>query len=383
MDIAKYDKLRKKINKKDFEGNNKGLDKWLYRFSFVGNAGSIFFSYFLLYPALLKAITINMISGFWGIALAFVFTTTFLVIFEIIKRYLFRNFSSDYVANNKKINPSIAGWFAVSLAIVVLSFYLSLVGSKNLASTSEVKNNIVQTKVDNDKNLFSLKYENEKKIYENDNIKLREINNNLRQTLSETPINYTSVRRDYQSNIDKNTQAINDNQLEIKKIEDKLNQKTDELKFNFIYSKAGNAAEDSSNIVLFIIIAIFSEIIIIGGVYFREFYEYNLYVINQQKFDKIYLKKDRYKALLTFIYNNGKLQPGDKVISGLEIKAVVAEKTVIKNSNKIIEEFLHDMDRLNIFSTVGKRRYIAATYNDAINIIEHFDDTLRVLENMK
>ena len=54
MDIKKYDTLRNKINKKDFEGKNKSLDKWLYRFSFFGNIGSIFFAYFLVYPSLQK-----------------------------------------------------------------------------------------------------------------------------------------------------------------------------------------------------------------------------------------------------------------------------------------------------------------------------------------
>ena len=383
MEIKEYDKLRKKINVKDFEGNNKALDKWLFGFSFVGNLGSIFFSYFLLYPALLKAITINLVDGFLGTAIAFVFTNVFLVIFEIIKRYLFRNFSSDYVKNNKKINGPIVTWFFASVAIVLLSFYLSLVGSRNLASTSAIQNNIATTQVDVQKDSLAVQYERKKQIYEVDNQGLRDANTQLRKNIALTPVGWVTIRRDYQSSIDKNTEIVGDNQREINKIDGQLQQRITELKSGLNTTISGNAVEDTKNIVLFIIIAIFAELIIISGVYFREFYQYQMYILNKEKFEKIYQKRDRYKSLLMFIYNNGKLNVGDKVMSGLELKELVAEKANIQNSNKFVGEFLHDMDKVGVFTTVGKRRMIGATYQDAMVVVEKFDDTLRILENMK
>jgi len=383
MELKDYDKLRKKINVKDFEGSNKALDKWLFGFSFVGNIGSIFFSYFLLYPALLKAISINLVSGFWGTTLAFIFTLVFLTIFEIIKRYLFRNFSSDYVKSNKKITGVVFGWFSVSIAIVLLSFYLSLVGSKNLASTSTIKNDIAVTQVDVQKDSLSIQYERKKQTYVYDNQSLRDINVELRKTLAETPLGWVSARRDYQSSIDKNTNIIASNQAEVNKIDEQLKQRVNELKTGLNSTMANNATEDTKSIILFVIIAIFSELIIICGVYFREWYEYNLFVINQQKYEKLYLKKDRYRALISFVYNEGKVAVGDKVISGMELKKIVADKATIQNSNKFIDEFLSDMDKVGVFNTVGKRRFIGVTYQDALAIIENFDSTLRILENMK
>jgi len=383
MELKDYDKLRKKINVKDFEGNNKALDKWLFGFSFVGNIGSIFFSYFLLYPALLKAITINLVTGFWGTTLAFIFTLTFLSVFEIIKRYLFRNFSSDYVKNEKKISSAVFGWFSVSLAIVILSFYLSLVGSKNLATTSVSQNTIAVTQVDTRKDSLTVQYERKKVTYEQDNQLLRNASNELRSTLSQAPVGWVSVRKDYQSSIDKNTVIINSNQNEVNRIDDQLKQRVSELKSSLNSTIANNATEDSKNIVLFIIIAIFSEVIIISGIFFHEWFEYNLFFINHQKFNKIYEKKDRYRALIMFIYNEGKINVGDKVISGMELKQLVSEKATLQNSNKFVDEFLKDMDKVGVFNTVGKRRFIAATYQDALAIIEKFDDTLRILENMK
>jgi hypothetical protein len=383
MDLNKYDKLRSKINKKDFEGNNKGLDRWLYGFSFVGNIGSVFFAYFLVYPALLKAISINIVDGFWGTALSFLFANTFLVIFEIIKRYLVKNFSSDYVANNGKLKASIMGWFTVATAIVLLSFYLSVVGSKNFGTTSGKKNLIAQVQIDSKKDSLSIQYERKKKTFEEDNQILRSVTNDLRQTLVETPINYVSARKEYQASIDKNVKSIENNQAEINKIDEQLKQRIEELKSDLIDTKKGNANEDNKNIVLFIIIAVFIEIMIIGGVYFREWFEYNLYMLNQQKFEKIYLKKDRYKSLISFVYKEGKITIGEKVISGVELKELVREKTTIQNPNKFVDDFLHDMDSIGVFNTVGKRRFIAVNFAEALSIVDKFDDTLRILENMK
>lgn len=382
MDLKKYDELRKKINTKDFEGNNKGLDKWLWRFSFVGNVSSIFFAYFLVYPALVKAISLNFVAGNWGMILAFSLTLIFLTIFEITKRYLVRNFSNDYMVNKRKLNFKILGWSVTSITIIALSFYLSISGSKNLATTSSIKNVAEQTETTSRIDSITNKYNMEKQIYIIDNETLRTINNDLRQSLAETPLNYMTARKEYQTSIDKNVEIIQENNDEIARINGELQIKVDEYKTELSNIKLGNETEDNKNILLFIIIVIFNELIIIGGLYFREYFEYRLYQINQQKFEKIYQKKDRYRALLTFVYGDGKLTIGDKVITGLELKEIVAEKTNIQNPNKFVDEFLRDMDRLSIFATHGKRRQINSSYDDALEIIENYDDTYRVLENL-
>jgi len=383
MDLKKYDKLRQKINTKDFEGNNKGLDKWLFRFSFIGNISSIFFAYFLVYPALLKAISLNFLTGNWGIALAFGLTLVFLTIFEITKRYFIHNFSNDFVTNDKKVKFKTLSWLTISVAVVILSFYLSITGSKNLARTSVIKNAIVQTEVVSKSDSLVSVYDIQKQIYIGDNEALRAVNTDLRQKLADTPLNYPTTRKGYQVNIDKNTELIRENDNKIEELNGELQLAVAEVRQEFTETKTGNETEDAKNILLFIIIVCFNELIIIGGLYFREYFEYNLFLINQDKFEKIYQKKDRYKALLSFIYNDGKLGVGDKVISGIILKEAVGEKTKIQNPNKFVEEFLRDMDRLTIFTTHGKRRLINLTFTEALNIVENYDDNYRVLENMK
>lgn len=383
MDTKKYDKLRQKIKTKDFEGNNKGLDKWLWNFSFLGNVSSIFFAYFLVYPALLKAITLNFITGTGGWLLAGGLTLIILSIFEIIKRYLIRNFSNDYVINKRKLSFKILGWSITSIAIVVLSFYLSISGSKNLASTSSIKNAIIQTEVVSKSDSLVSVYDIQKQPYVDDNVSLRAVNTELRQKLADTPLNYPTTRKGYQDNIDSNTELIRENDTKIDEINAELQLRIADYDADFAESKSENQTEDTKNILLFIIIVCFNEILIIGGLYFREYYEYTLYIINQEKFEKMYLRKDRYRALISFIYGEGKLTTGDRIMSGLLLKEAVAEKTNIPNSNKFVDEFLRDMDNMGIFTIHGKRRLINMTFTEALEMVENYDDSYRVLENLK
>lgn len=383
MDLKKYDKLRKKNDTKDFEGKNKGLDKWLFGFSFVGNVLSIFFAYFLLFPALLKAITLNFVAGNWGLAMAFGFTLIILGAFEIIKRYFIKNFSNDFVTNARKISFKMLSWLSVSAAIVGLSFYLSITGSRNLASTSSIKDMVAITEVSSEIDSLIAVFDGRKAVYYNDNESLRAVNTDLRQKLADTPLNYPTTRKGYQDNIDKNTELIRENDDKIEKISGELQLAVADLNQDLNATKLDNQDEDEKTKLLFVIIVIFNEFIIIGGLYFREYFEYTLFLINQDKFEKIYEKKDRYKALVNFIYCDGKQDIGNKVMPSLELKTVVAEKTKIQNSNKFVEEFLRDMDRLGIFETVGKRRNITKSYTDALDIVENYDDSYRVLENMK
>lgn len=383
MDLKKYDKLREKINTKDFEGNNKGLDKWLFRFSFIGNASSIFFAYFLVFPSLLKAITVNFLTGNWAIGLAFVLTLIFLVIFEITKRYFIRNFSHDFVVNSKKVGVKIMSWFMISATIVALSFYLSISGSKNLATTSSVKDIVALEETTSEIDSIRAIFDERKTVYLNDNRALRTINNDLREKLASTPLNYRTVRNEYQVSIDKNAEIIDENEAKIDVIDTEFKVRVKELNLGLNESKSQNQDEDAKNILLFVIIVVFNELIIIGGLYFREYFEYNLFVINQEKYEKIYKKKDRYRALISFIYRDGKLTTGDKVMPTLELKKAVSDKTNIPNSNKFVDEFLQEMGVIGVFTTVGKRRNIQMTYMEALDTIENYDDTYRILENMK
>jgi hypothetical protein len=380
MDLRKYENLRNKINAKDFEGQYSAIDKWLYRTSFIGNAGSIFFAYFLIHPALYKAISIHMIDGLIGNAFAVIITIGLLTIFEFIKRYLIRNFSTDYVASDKKIKISNIGWLIITLLLVSLSFFFSMSGSKNFASTSVVKNEIIETNVSKDIGNLKKEYENKKNINYDRIVTLEAQNKNLENERSLVPVNYFSRKGEIQNSIADNNTKIETNLAQINIIDNNLKIEIEKIEKKGNEQRNQNSAEDDYNVVIFVIIVAFIESLIIGGVYFREKFEFDLYRLNKQKFENVYQKKSRYKILLTFIYGNGKANVGDKVISGLDLKELVSDKI---NSNKLVNDFLKEMDNLGVFKIEGKRRFIVMTYSDAMNLIDNYDDNLRILDNLK
>jgi len=384
MDLKKYDELRKKIHTKDFEGRNKNLDYWLFKLSFLGNIGSIFFAFFLVSPALTKAISVNLISGGFGVILSIIITIGLLIAFEAIKRILIKNLSFSLVKNKFKIlKGTILGWFIFSTFIVSLSFYFSLNGAKNFATTSFQNNKIVENNLQNEIDSIRQEYENKKQPYIIDNKKLRDANNKIRKKYAETPINYRIVRNDYQKSIDKNSELITNNQKRIDELNNELESKINNLEKKYENKISQNKKEEVQNIWLFILISTSIEILIIIGVYFREFYEYNIYITNYENLEKVYQKRDRYRAMLTYIYREGKIEHGERIMAADKLVDLIAENTTITNPKKFVENFLRDMENLEVFIVQGKRRLINASYQEALNVIENFDDALKILKNIK
>lgn len=381
MDINKFNKLREKIQKKDFEGKNENLDKWLYRFSFLGNVSSIFFAIFLVFPALYKAFNVYLGFGIWDIILANMTTFAFLVSFEVIKRYLIRNFSHDLCLNKNKLSFKLVGWFIVSLSIITLSFYLSINGSKNLAESTvfnETKHNeMLESKMDS----IYQKYDKLRKPYIDEIEELRKSNRRSREIQASTTNAWE--RRENEKIISNNEQIIGNYEEKLTIYSNAVKEEIEELKTNLELIQEKEINKEFKIIYLFIIIVIFNELIIISGVYFREYYEYNLYEINLVKYEKLYNKRDRFRSLLAFIYHEGKLNVGERVIAGLELKAILKERTNLSSINKLVDEFMFEMDRLGVFNTVGKRRFIGLPYEDALKLIDNYDDIFMVLDNIK
>ena len=65
----------------------------------------------------------------------------------------------------------------------------------------------------------------------------------------------------------------------------------------------------------------------------------------------------------------------------MELKELLKEKANLPN--KLVDEYLYYMDNANVFSVVGKRRHIAKTYQEALDIIDNFDDITQILENIR
>jgi hypothetical protein len=384
MELNKYDKLRRKISSKNFEGKFKGLNLWLYRLSILGNLGSVFFAYFLVTPALKRAITTNLIDGNFAMILAILATILILVSFELIKRLLLKSLSFDLVKNKFNITKgSVVSWFIFSIIIVGLSMFLSINGAKKFATTSIFKNDIVKDKMIIKTDSIRENYTKMKSVYVSENNNLRNINGDLRTKQTETPLDYMTVRDKYQNYIDKNTKVINNNESKISKIDSLCDVAIFENNKQSLHKQKENKDNDFTSILLFIIISTAIEFIIVLGVYFREYYEYSLYLINKDKLEPLYKKRDRYRVMLEYIYHGGNISAGERLMAGERLIELVEENSTISDPKNFIRIFLRDMEEMNIFVVEGKRRLLKLSYEEAIDIINNFEDSSVLLKNLK
>lgn len=381
MNLKKYNELRDKLEKKTFEGKNESLSRWLYYFSFFGNVGSIFFAIFFVYPIFLKAITYNISNGQLSKILSIIISVIILIVFEYLKRKIITNLSFDLIKYKFKIFNSI-GLLLSGLVLIMFSFYFSLNGAKEFVSSSDKYimsvNFDYKTYEDSIKHIFL----NEKQPYINENNSLRNINEKLRISLLNTPSTYRTVREGYQNNIDKNQELINKNLESIKMIDNEFITVMNEKKNDITNKIEENGDDDKKNILLFILLSTFIELIIIAGVSYREYYDIYVYNINKDKLEPIYLKRKRYLILINFLYNDGKNGEGSTIMGIKKLKDLVKEKSKITNPNKFVDEFIVDVTKLGIVRISGNKRILNMEYDDAVEIINKFDDTLRILKEL-
>jgi len=381
MDFKKYDKLRKKIVRKDFENNNKNLDRWLFNFSFLGNLSAMFFAYFLVFPSLLNTISLNFVSGNTGKAIAFGFSFVFLIMFEIVKRYFVRNFASDFEKAKNKISKSNFGWLIITLAIIVLSFYLSIAGGQKLAEISLKQDKIIENQTNLKRDSLKSYYDNKIAVFEVENKRLREANNEMNRKVLDA--SYNSTKELYQKSVTENNKMINQNLLEIDKFKNEYVIENQNLTQKLKSTKDNNVNDENKIIFLFLVIVIFNELIIIGGIYFREYYEHRLYLMNKDSFEKIYEKRDRYKILLSLVYLNGNLDLNNSIHSVKSLIEIIEDKSNIKNGKKIVDEFYFDMESMGVIENNGKRRYVRVGYDEALKMVDEYDQTYEQLKQLK
>ena len=223
MDIKKYSELREKVIERDFEATNKSLDSWLFKTTFLGNIGSIFFAFFLVYPALFKAISANLMEGNEATILAMVVTGIILMIFEWVKRIILSNLSLDLVKTKWKATKEVLWWSILSLAIVGGSAYLSVIGAKNFSETSRKKNMVIENTIDGEVDSVSNVYNGRKNVLILDSDQLRIDNSELRTKIKDAPINYLKTRKGYQDIVTANIEAISINDEKIGLLSDELN----------------------------------------------------------------------------------------------------------------------------------------------------------------
>lgn len=383
MELKKYDTIRKEIKKMDFEGKFKQLSDWLYLFSFVGNVGSIFFAYFFIYPLFNDAISHYIQTDSTNIIISSIFTVLILFMFELTKRIILKNFSFDFVKERFKIKEfSIISWLIISLGLIVLSFYFSINGAMKFAdNTIVVEQQINKDLVFKQDSVKSV-YQARKDSYYLDIQQLKDDNEELRIKRNETPLNYVSARNDYNNMINQNTDEIKRSENFIIGLDEELESKINEFKIekNIILNQITD--ENNISILVFILISSLIELLIIGGIYFKSYYDLTVFRKNEPHLENFLKKRDQYLVLLSYIYKKGKLTIGDVIIGVNRLKETLKDNN-IQNVNKLVTSFYSDLEYNNIIKTEGKRKYFVVDYEKANEIITKLDDTVDILNKLK
>ena len=378
MELKKYDTIRKEIKKMDFEGKFKRLSDWLYLFSFVGNVGSIFFAYFLIYPLFNDAISHYIQTDSTNIIISSIFTVLILSMFELIKRIVLKNFSFDFVKERFKIKEfSIISWLIISLGLIVLSFYFSINGAMKFADNTIV----VEQQINKE---LKFKQDSVKSVYQK---RINEEESNIQQlkdlniALSNKIITSNFISA-IQSSIDKNIKEIEKYDNNVNKLKEELKSKINE--FEIEKNNTLNKITDENNISIFVFILISSliELLIIGGIYFKSYYDLTVFRKNEPHLENFFKKREQYLVLLSYIYKKGKLTTGDVVIGVNRLKETLKDNN-IQNVNKLVTSFYSDLEYNNIIKTEGKRKYFVVDFEKANEIITKLDDTVDILNKLK
>lgn len=378
MELKKYDAIRKEIKKMDFEGKFKRLSDWLYLFSFVGNVGSIFFAYFLIYPLFNDAISHYIQTDSTNIIISSIFTVLILFMFELTKRIILKNFSFDFVKERFKIKEfSIISWLIISLGLIVLSFYFSINGAMKFADNTIVVeqqfNKELNFKQDSVKSVYQKRINEEESNIQ----QLKDLNIALSNKIITS--NFISA---IQSSIDKNIKEIEKYDNNVNKLKEELKSKINEFEIEKNNTLNKITDENNISILVFILISSLIELLIIGGIYFKSYYDLTVFRKNEPHLENFLKKRDQYLVLLSYIYKKGKLTTGDVVIGVNRLKETLKDNN-IQNVNKLVTSFYSDLEYNNIIKTEGKRKYFVVDFEKANEIITKLDDTVDILNKLK
>lgn len=322
-------------------------------FSFLGNAASIVFAYFFV-----NTLLFNAVDDFWGKTIIVgVITTSALTIFELLKRFLFKQTTVN-ILNSKKITNEIVVTLLLSVLLIVSSFFLSLNGAKSLANKS--KN--IDAKVDN---TIIIKTDSITKLY---NARIGKSDTD-KQTYMKMVTGITKNPKlitQYNNLIQKSDENI-------KELEKEKQNKIKELESKITNKSLIEKSDVQSNITYFLIISSFIELIILIGVFFDSYYMFRTfkefdYKVGENLNFKNYLL---YLKIIEIAYNNGKTRKGDSFESFNKIKEI-AKIQGMNVTDKTLKDFFIILKYLKISVTIGNKRIVEKNYEEAKEILVEY-----------
>jgi hypothetical protein len=254
-----------------------------------------------------------------------------------------------------------------------LSFYFSINGAIEFSKTSDKVN--VHVEANSKVMLDSLVKMNEvAKVPINEELtSLRESNKLIREKRDNTPLEQRRTRNDYNKLIDENEKLIASNTKKLEDLESGLKKKLSDLKKEEELSKEKNAQSDEGNVLLFLLVSTFIEIIIVIGVYFRQLYIHNAFYEAEEKLEPLLKKRDKYDHLLRIIFKNGEVKADEQIISLAKLTEIVKNKGA-QYTAKHIKDFYDEMTHMGAFRLGGSKRYSMVSYEEAKKLVESLEN---------
>jgi hypothetical protein len=348
MDFNKFNKLRDKLDTSNFELNFKALSNTLFYFSFLGNIFLVLFSYFFL-----TNITSNIPKLFPGQDIFFsIFVFLFMTGYELFKRFAFEQLTLS-IAKYRKITTNILIGIITCLTLVAGSFYLSLNGTHRLINNTDDVKTVLQNKESNDiislKNTYNarigLKESQIKAIIDNDDDRV--LNKSQRKVISVLEQDIKSYETELYS--------------KLKEIDNKIN--------TTLNKKQTQVNEDD---LAFKLVVFFLEFIILMGVAFKSYYEWNTYLeMKDTLATPVFKKLENNLKLLKLYYQNGRKNAQDVVIPYNKLYTL-CNTSMLNISPKDIKEFITLCNELEITTGNKRRKIYNIQYNKAKELIENY-----------
>lgn len=376
MRISEFKKLEKKINGKNFGESYKGINTMLLALSYFGNLASIFLAYFFLSKIISGPMPDNPV-------VVFIASVIILAGIELLKRDIFDKFSVSYLKEKTLLKKTLPLLIFSSL-LISASFYSSLNGAKQFSSKEieieESKNNLVKEYSDSINFIYDEKItllEDEIAAY-----KLKIEEKDKEQSLINQDLQdrgwLTSSQKSRNKQLTEEKQIldnqIDESELKIENLEVERDSEIADYESEVTKNSNSEKEDNSKNSFIFIILSTIIEFVILGGVFFNEYYKFRAYKEFRDKISKDpnYQKWMLYEEILKTIYpedaqNNEKLPSNKAMIDMCKLNGnIVLPAEMIS--------FLKLISSLGIIKKSGSTRYINKSREISIELLrKHFN----------
>lgn len=370
MNLTEYKKLEDKINSQDFHKSYNNINNVMFYLSIFGHLASIFLAFFLVQGILSTAVTNPIVS---------IGSTIILLSgLELLKREIFDKLSLHQLKYG--FNKGIRILLFSSLVVSSLSFYATVTGAREFSSQQKTidkkSEEIVVVYQDSIKSIYNekiSKLENEisnykDKITEKDKEQteiesVQPLTSQQRNRVRDLKAEKVILREDIIKLESDITKLKSDLELEISKYAEQIKEKSKTEK-----------DENKSNIIFFIFISSLIEFMILGGVYFNEYYKYRSYREFKSKIEKDpnYQNWIMYNSFLDIIYGES-----TKVNDKLPNSKAIHDICKIQGINLLQKDILSMIKLLismDIIKNGGSVKYIAKSKETAQEIVKsHFN----------